>query len=291
MSEQRTTTESCSDIPESLVSPLGAGGILRAAREAQGLHIAMLSVSLKVPVRKLEALEADRYDLLPDMVFVRALAASVCRVLRVDVGPVLSALPPSFLPQIKIDDAGLNTAYRDGSTSVGQSWLQHLRTPLSVTVFFVILAIIAVVFFPDEWSGKNSSTVKNDGTPTAPVIKSIAIGAVDSQVSSVSTQVFEQPVDSAKAVGIVANVASDASVGSETLVLKALGDSWVEVKDAKGMLLMRRILNKGERVPVSAALPMSVVLGRADLVSVLIRGKPLDTSSFTKENVARFEVK
>ena len=62
-------------------APLSAGTILCQAREAAGLHIAVLAVSLKVPVAKLEALETDRLDELPDAVFARALAASVCRQL------------------------------------------------------------------------------------------------------------------------------------------------------------------------------------------------------------------
>ncbi|WP_457306933.1 helix-turn-helix domain-containing protein, partial [Polaromonas sp. P5_E6] len=37
-----------------------AGTLLREAREAAGIHIAALAVSLKVPVKKLEALELDR---------------------------------------------------------------------------------------------------------------------------------------------------------------------------------------------------------------------------------------
>ncbi|UUZ68449.1 helix-turn-helix domain-containing protein [Polaromonas sp. P2-4] len=52
-----------------------AGTLLRDAREAAGLHIATLAVSLKVPVKKLEALEQDRFDLLPDLVFARWLPA------------------------------------------------------------------------------------------------------------------------------------------------------------------------------------------------------------------------
>ena len=34
------------------------------------MHIAALAVALKVPVSKLEALEADNYAVLPDTVFV-----------------------------------------------------------------------------------------------------------------------------------------------------------------------------------------------------------------------------
>ena len=54
-----------------------AGALLRDAREAAGLHIAALAVALKVPVAKLEALEADNFSALPVMVFVRALESSV----------------------------------------------------------------------------------------------------------------------------------------------------------------------------------------------------------------------
>lgn len=70
-----------------------AGAWLRNARQQRGLHIAALAVMLKVPQAKLEALEADRYDELPDATFARALATAVCRALKIDAGPVLALLP------------------------------------------------------------------------------------------------------------------------------------------------------------------------------------------------------
>mgnify|MGYP000700471163 CR=1 FL=1 len=93
--------EQAMSMPEATSTPMTAGRLLREAREAAGLHIASLAVSLKVPVRKLEALEADRYDLLPDAVFVRALASSVCRALRVDPAPVLLKLPEAAPNRLK----------------------------------------------------------------------------------------------------------------------------------------------------------------------------------------------
>ena len=50
---------------------------------------------IKVAPRKLEALEADRYDELPDLTFTRALAQTVCRALKIDAEPVLAKLPPA----------------------------------------------------------------------------------------------------------------------------------------------------------------------------------------------------
>ncbi|MES2483443.1 MAG: helix-turn-helix transcriptional regulator, partial [Pseudomonadota bacterium] len=72
-----------------------AGALLRRAREQAGLHLDVLAGSLKVPPRQLEALEMDRIDLLPDVVFARALAASVCRNLKVSPRVVLDRLPQS----------------------------------------------------------------------------------------------------------------------------------------------------------------------------------------------------
>ncbi len=70
-----------------------AGDMLREAREAHGLHIEMVAAALKVSPLKLVALEADDIESLPDPVFARALAASVCRALRIDPAPVLAKLP------------------------------------------------------------------------------------------------------------------------------------------------------------------------------------------------------
>ena len=42
---------------------------------------------------------------------------------------------------------------------------------------------------------------------------------------------------------------------------------------------------------VAGVLPLSVVVGRADLTDVELRGKPYDLTAITQNNVARFEVK
>lgn len=90
-----------------------AGAMLRAAREAQGLHIAALAAAIKVSPRKLEALEADRYDDLPDTTFTRALAQAVARSLKIDPRPVLERLPAAGPQPLSPGDGGLNQPFRD----------------------------------------------------------------------------------------------------------------------------------------------------------------------------------
>ncbi|HYL88646.1 MAG TPA: helix-turn-helix transcriptional regulator, partial [Burkholderiales bacterium] len=60
----------------------GVGGTLKAAREERGLSIAEVAQSLKFAPRQLEALEQERFDLLPGGTFVRGMVRSYARLLK-----------------------------------------------------------------------------------------------------------------------------------------------------------------------------------------------------------------
>ena len=93
-----------------------AGRLLAARREDAGLHLAALAATLKVPLHKLQALEDDRYDTFDDIVFLRALASSVCRVLKMDAGPVLALLPDSEIKLVFFVPEAEMARYRPGRT-------------------------------------------------------------------------------------------------------------------------------------------------------------------------------
>jgi cytoskeleton protein RodZ len=88
-----SSTPSTASTGTAITTATGAGQLLRQYREGTGLHIVALSSALKVARAKLEALEADRLDELPDIVFARALAMSCCRYLGKDAEPVLALMP------------------------------------------------------------------------------------------------------------------------------------------------------------------------------------------------------
>jgi cytoskeleton protein RodZ len=67
--------------------------------------------------------------------------------------------------------------------------------------------------------------------------------------------------------------------------------AWVQVTGASGRVLVQRELKSGEAVGFSSDLPFSVVLGRADVVQVNVRGQAMDLAPHTRSNVARFEVR
>lgn len=129
-----------------------AGRLLREARERQGLHIVALSAMIKVAPKKLELLEADRIDALPDATFARALAQTVCRALKIDAAPVLSLLPAAGH---RLEQLGrtLNTPFRDrpgalvqrDGPSVASSpafWITGLILLAAVTVYLLPAGLI-----------------------------------------------------------------------------------------------------------------------------------------------------
>jgi len=75
------------------IMPPSPGAIMKAGRERAGIHLAVLSANLKVPVKQLASLEADDYSQLASPVFARALAAKVCRLVNIDPEPVLALMP------------------------------------------------------------------------------------------------------------------------------------------------------------------------------------------------------
>ena len=269
--------------------PDSAGSLLRRAREAEGLHIAALAVALKVPVKKIEALEADRLHELPDIVFARALASSVCRALKIAPGPILALLPLSSQPKLKAVETGTQASYRvKGLRSENRVWDQ-LSRPYWVAIFLLVIGLAALIFWP----------VKPGSVMLAVSLPAVAESAVpvpptaELPLPSPLPVAVPPPVlDADAAVGAAAK-AIVAGSGSTTgiLLLQASGASWVEVTDAKGVVHLRKTMSQGEVQGVSGALPMAVVLGRAGVMSVRIRDVPLDLGAVTKDNVARFEVK
>ena len=75
------------------------------------------------------------------------------------------------------------------------------------------------------------------------------------------------------------------------VVFTAKSESWVEVVDSKGKVVLRRVLTTGEVVGAAGALPLKVVIGRVNATQVAVRGQFFDLNAVAKDNIARFEVK
>jgi cytoskeleton protein RodZ len=280
---------------------VSAGILLRQAREASGLHIAALAVIMKVPVKKLEALESDRIDLLPDAVFARALASSVCRTLKVDAQPILERLPHNKKVNLTVEARAANAPFNaSGYSSANNSPMSVGKTAMLVVALLLLGAalIVWVPTSPESNSAPDLATmVPTELQPEglAQSVEEIVVpwGTTPTETTPVGP-IATPPVSSPVAPPAVAHPAVapvEAAATQPVVLFKTRGDSWIEVVDAKGELKMRRNVTMNESVEVAGALPLQVVVGRADLTEVWVRGQPLDISKMAQGNVARFEVR
>ena len=292
-----------------------AGAWLKNARQQRGLHIAALAVMLKVPQSKLEALEADRFDLLPDATFARALATAMCRALKVDAAPVLALLPRASDREFDVRQ-GLNQPFRErGAGPIDGGMLALVSRPVVWGPVVLLLAAAAVYWIPPGWLPERSDVnaaapaasaviVAAASAPTAeyvaaPVVASPAsVAAVDSSaaaaaVASAPAQRAPEPVASAplqvREVAPPPNPVKAASAG-DALKITATAQSWVEVSDAQGQVLISRVLREGEAQEFSGAAPYKVRVGNVSGTQLEWRGRAVDLSARAANNVARLEL-
>lgn len=274
--------------------------LLRASREAAGLHIAALAAALKVPVRKLEALEAGRYEELPDLTFARALASSACRHLKVDPAPILEQIPQGTRSRLG-DTQAINAPFKPASDPAPASPLSWLSRPALLAAIVLLLGALVIVFLPrvQESATQANSTDAVVVTPVEPVaaVEPVSPAPMPADAPAVEPA----PVSTAAPVGAVAVAApepvsaptavANAGAPGSLLSIAATRESWVEVVNGSGSVVMQRVLKPGDTIDFSTSPPYSVVLGRADAAQVTVRGQPLDVTAIARNNVARFEVK
>jgi cytoskeleton protein RodZ len=304
-----------------------AGALLRQAREAAGLHVATLAATLKVPVRKLEALEEDRYDLLGDAVFLRALASSICRTLKVDPRPVLQRLPQTASPRLVQEGEGINAPFRAPGDGPRPGVLDQVSRPVVLTVVVLLLGALVIIFLPLVQRGYDriSEATRSEPVMPEPVAAAngpsggapqesapaaavpapspdpvIAVAATSPPPAAAPAPAGNAAAAKANGPAVTSTAAAPQAAGSSPVgalgdrgivVFRARGPSWVQVTDASGATVFRRLMEAGETGGATGTLPLSVTVGSVASTEVQVRGQPFNLAPVSRDNVARFEIK
>ena len=294
MSERETVPASLHEVPDS-GAPRSAGQMLRELRESAGVDPALLASAMKVSTQKLDALENDRLDLLPDVTFARGLASAICRAFGADPAPVLERMPVSA-PGLRPPEQNINQPFRRTGDRPTPVLATSFSKPLMMVVGALLLGAAALYFLPTlpiqlgapaPAQTSAEGVVREDVGPTPavepPPPAEMPLGAASAE------QVL--PPSAAAAPAAPAAPAPAAAAGGELVQFSAKAETWVTVRDAAGKQLINRVLAAGETVGVSGDAPLSVTIGRKDAVDVTVRGQPFDHRSLSKTTVSRFQVK
>ncbi len=272
-------------------TPASAGAMLRAMRESAGVDAGVLASAMKVSLPKLEALEHDRFDQLPDLTFARALAAAICRAFGVDPAPVLARMP-AIAADLRPPTTGeVNEPFRGGGNGGAGAGGSAFSRPL-LAVIAVLLLGAALLWLWPTWPirlGAPEPASEPVAAATAEPPDAAASEPVPAEAPQAAT-----PGATEAAPATPTTTATSAGEGVPTdalLGLRASGESWVTVHDAHGKPLINRALNAGESVALNGDAPLSVTIGRKDAVQATVRGQPFDIKGLGSSTVARFQVK
>lgn len=304
--------------PAAGAQPTGsAGRLLQAGRERRGLELDALAQLLKVPVRKLQALEADRFEELPGAAFTRSLAQSYARQVGVDVQEVLALLPQAIVPPQRLEHVsrGLQTPYREGSGahfggSGGRGGFEGFRPVHGVALALLALALLLWLLPPlstllpslglssrSEPAAEVAagSEAAASSTVVVETVHGVPAEQVTTPVPPVASAVPVMPVPVAASAPPAAPSASApvpaAATPVGTVVLKTRAASWIEVRDAGNAVLLSRTLQSGETVGLDGAMPMQVRVGVASALELSLRGEPVDLKPYTRGTSATVVLK
>ena len=285
-----------------------AGQVLRQAREAAQVHRASLAGLLKVPVKKIEALENDDWQALPDTAFTRALASSICRQLKIAPQPILALLPSvqqhaPEKPATLAEDKALAASRQKLSTTPGSRRASGIVW--ATAALFVLGAAAAAWWWQSPASASRLAPVVQlpHSDQAADAVKEPQLAAPALDTASVAAPAIAPAPSASAAVAAVSSPtttpnAAPTAVPSATpsitpttapsptapaqtggqggLELQAKAESWVQVRDAQNKVQVSRLLQAGERVQVQGLPPYRVWTGRAEALQLLWKGQPVD---------------
>jgi cytoskeleton protein RodZ len=261
----------------------GIGGELARAREARGLALADVAQSLKFAPRQLEALEQERFDLLPGGTFARGMVRSYARLLKLDAEALLGRLGEQ--PDASNTER-MAERYREPvpfSDSARRSTLIYLGLSL------VVLAAAGV--FAYQWMHERTAPKKPGAAPVArvppkasprPLVESAPVAAIEKPALEKKMEA-EKKAEAPKKPAAMSKPAA----GVHRLVLRIEREAWIEVRDGAERLLISSLNPAGTERVVQGRPPFSLVIGNAQHVRVIYDDRPVDLLPYVKVEVAR----
>jgi len=265
-----------SEAAEPVAPPVeaGPGQMLAQLRVERNLSIADVAQRLKYGARQIEALEAEEFEKLPGATFVRGMVRGYAKLLETDPQPVLDALDQRYIP------AEIDLDLRDKGIPFARSSKRGTRAYLALSV--LVLIVVAGVLY--EWRAGAFPWVRvASDAPAPPQSGAPAAAKPAAQPAEV---VAPAPVPSTATEAVKAPPRQPSS-SEGRIRLDFDSESWVEIREQDGRMLMSQLNSPGTRAVIVGRPPLSLVIGNAAAVRLTYNDKPVDLRPHIQIEVAR----
>ena len=287
------------------------GAILAAERERQGLSPADVAQRLHMSVWQVEALEAGNYSRLPSGTFLRGFVRNYAKAVGLPPEEVLARLaaaaPSHAAPHIVVPSQ--NIRFEPFSDRMSNPYVRAA----GLSALVIVLGFAAMYWWVFVRSAPQPAVARKPAeTAPAPVVASVAppvvtqpappppqtppVAAVPPPAPAVTPPSApkleapkEAPKQEAKASPVSASTAVSAP-GDGVIKMRFRGKSWVDVRDARGKVLLNGLNDAGSETEVSGRPPFKVVVGNAPEVRLFFNDRELNLEPYMREAVARLTV-
>jgi cytoskeleton protein RodZ len=296
-------------------APPGPGAALRLAREARGLAIEDIADALKLTPKQVAAMESEDFQQLPGATFARGFVRNYARLMQVDAAALLAAVERAFTKR-DVELAPLATAIGTmPSASGARSVPRWLLIAFAVVAVALLLVVYAERFQGGSWTPWRSAPTEETAAPAAgsgaPGTETLSVtvtplaappapggtAATPPQESapavlpkSAAEASAEEAPGSGSDAAAAAPSSSSAASESRKLAFAFTLDSWVEVKDGSGKMLVAKVNRAGSTLEVEGRPPFAIVVGNARGVQLTDQGKAVDLKAHISGTIARFNL-
>jgi len=231
------------------------GIILRSMRKQTNLEPEEICQQLGLTRRTLSALEADEYDRLPAETYVRGYIRRYCNILNIDEAVVLASYE-SYKRELNDDKHQLSDIALQRKNH--KQWL----IPGSI-----MLAVIAMIIF---WAMNSAGGSKQFDAEQS-------FGKTLIETLRIASRPRREP-----------GTGQPESHTTE-LLLSINEDSWIEVIDNRGEILLADLKRPGEKITLHGQAPFDILLGRAAGVTLSYAGMQIEPP-YSEDGKVKFKV-
>lgn len=288
-------------------SPL-LGQRLRQARENKKLTVNEAATQLRISASAVQALEQEKWELLHGRTYARGFFINYVKFLGLPMDDMMSLFNQKYTEL-------------ERPAKLPKNSMVHVEKPFPWLIWAVVILLIGVIWFAfAQWQMQQQKDAESMQLEQSELMNDMNdvpsdqrfISQIDSVYNNTSAQLVEDaklrigdesgelllsqelPVEEVELLtpvepAVLESSNDDSRIaenGMANLTMRVNAQCWIEVLDAEGNALFRRIA-QDEVVNLAGMQPLSLRLGNAAAVEVIFNDSQVDLAAYTQGNVAR----
>lgn len=229
---------------------LKVGDILRRARIEKKYSIEDVEQAIRVSIQHITAIEEDRLEVLPGRVYALGFIRAYAEHVGLDSNKILELLKQQSGEKISVKE----------QIAPPETQLDNYELPSLKVFIFIFVLLAGIILFKNFYSG--SAFLSSGDIPQIP-----------KDLKSQTTLLAKPDV---KKEIIITDKTEPEPVATNQIVLKAIENVWLEIRDENRVTLFSRVLSVGEEywIPIDSK-GLVMTLGNAGGLEISVDGQAL----------------